>query len=168
MLSWFVDKCVAESALHGKLIEENEVECCPEKVPNALLDENVNINLIQLCFIDDAWMIVDSVLQQKVQRPNWLYHSCNHNLAKQPSIIRDSCLQWNHLQCVGLSGHAAKAKTLVLSFLPLVICCDFQYSLHVCIYKHLLSVVFQVVYYWTQVLKSITDNLNLLSRCCIA
>ena len=104
MLSWFVDKCVVESALHGKLIEENEVECHPEKVPNALLDENVNISLIRLCFTDDAWMIVDSVLQQKVQCPSWLCHSCNHDLAKQPSIICDSCLQWHHLQCVGLTG----------------------------------------------------------------
>ena len=109
--------------------------CRPEKVPNALLDENVDINLIRLCFTDDAWMIVDSVLQQKVQRPNWLCHSCNHNLAKQPSIICVSCLQWNHLQCGAI--WTAKSKTLVLSFLPLVICCDFQYSLHVCIYKHL-------------------------------
>jgi len=54
MLRWFVDKCVAESALSGELIEENEVECRPERVPNALLDENVDINLIRLCFTDDA------------------------------------------------------------------------------------------------------------------
>jgi len=26
--------------------QEVEVECCPEKVPNALLDENVDVSLI--------------------------------------------------------------------------------------------------------------------------
>ena len=104
MLSWFVEKPVIEPALHGKLIEEDEVECHPEKVPNALLDENVDIHLIHCCFTDDAWMIVDSVLKQKLECTTWLCHSCNHDLAEQTSIICDSCLKWYHFHCVGLTG----------------------------------------------------------------
>ena len=39
MLSWFVEKEDVESALNGQLIEEYSIECCPEKVTNAVLDE---------------------------------------------------------------------------------------------------------------------------------
>ena len=44
ILSWFVDSLEIESALKsGGLIEEHQIECCPEKVSNAVLDENVDV-----------------------------------------------------------------------------------------------------------------------------
>ena len=45
MLGWFVDDKFVKSALNGKLIEEESVECHPEVVPNAVLDENVDVFL---------------------------------------------------------------------------------------------------------------------------
>ena len=45
MLRWFVDDEFVESALNGELIEEESVECHPEVVPNAVLDENVDVFL---------------------------------------------------------------------------------------------------------------------------
>ena len=45
-LSWFVDDKVAERALkHNDLVEEEDVECKPERLPDAVLDENVDIHL---------------------------------------------------------------------------------------------------------------------------
>ena len=38
MLGWFVEKSVIQAALKGGLIEEESVECRPEKVSNAVLD----------------------------------------------------------------------------------------------------------------------------------
>ena len=47
MLSWFVEADVANNAFrNGILIEENEVEVQPEKVPMECLNEDVSINLI--------------------------------------------------------------------------------------------------------------------------
>lgn len=43
ILSWFVDKEVIDSAIEGVLIEETEVECRPERITNAVLDENVDV-----------------------------------------------------------------------------------------------------------------------------
>ena len=44
MLKWLlVDNEVLELAYNGELIEEESVECRPEVVPNAVLDENVDI-----------------------------------------------------------------------------------------------------------------------------
>ena len=46
ILSWFVEKNIADSALRGgALIEEEHVECRPEKVSDAVLDENVDVTL---------------------------------------------------------------------------------------------------------------------------
>ena len=53
ILSWFVDK---PSALKGALIEEENVECRPEKVSNAVLDENVDICLVRKYFSHEACM----------------------------------------------------------------------------------------------------------------
>ena len=47
ILSWLVDKKVAEAALKkGVLIEEDDVECQPEKVSSAIADENVDVHLV--------------------------------------------------------------------------------------------------------------------------
>ena len=53
MLRWFVEKNIMEKAIKslGKyLIEEEDVETKPERVPIAVLDENVDVHLIQKFF----------------------------------------------------------------------------------------------------------------------
>ena len=46
MLRWFVDDEFVKSALNGELIEKESVECRPEVVPNAVLDETVDVFLV--------------------------------------------------------------------------------------------------------------------------
>ena len=55
MLNWFVNQEVSERVTHGgDLIEEDEVECRPEKIPRKSLDENVCIGQIRKYFSFDA------------------------------------------------------------------------------------------------------------------
>ena len=49
-MGWFVDKEIAEDVVDGVLIEEDQVECRPEKVPNAVLDENIDVHLVRSFF----------------------------------------------------------------------------------------------------------------------
>ena len=66
ILGWFVDGVRIEAALkQDELIEEEDVECRPEKVSDAVVDENVDVYLIRKYFTDDAWMIVSQVVEQK-------------------------------------------------------------------------------------------------------
>ena len=60
MLSWFVGTDVAAAAIRcpDKLIDEENVEVCPEKLPDAILDENVHVHLIRRFFTNDAWLLV--------------------------------------------------------------------------------------------------------------
>ena len=103
MLKWLVDDEVLESALKGELIEEESVECRPEVVPNAVLDENVNIFLIRKYFTNDAWLLVTDMLERKKEDPVWICRVCQHDLHSEASLICELCLTWYHLKCVGLT-----------------------------------------------------------------
>ena len=64
MLSWFVDEAIVEATIKSlgkRLVEEEDVEKRPERVPNAILDENVDIYLIRKYFSNDAWLVTKSL-----------------------------------------------------------------------------------------------------------
>ena len=98
MLGWFVDLDIS-SAVLKKLID---VEVQPELVANAVIDKNVDIHLIHKYFTDDAWLLVMDVIEQKHNIPMYVCKFCSHDLHKLPSILCDHCLNWFHIQSVGL------------------------------------------------------------------
>ena len=113
MLSWFVDKKVVEAALNGSLVEEEHIECRPEKVSDAVVDENVDVNLIRKYFSYDGWLLCEQVINQKVKKMKWKCSTCHCDLGGE-SIACDSCLLWYHFACVGLTKHP-KTKNWFLS-----------------------------------------------------
>ena len=106
MLTWLVDAKVVDVVLKtpGKLVEEEDVEVRPEKLPDGILDENIDIHLIRRYFSNDAWLMVMDVIKQKQDNPVYVCKICSHDLHEQPSIVCDHCLQWFHVQCVGLKN----------------------------------------------------------------
>ena len=56
MLQWFVDEEVAIGAVKDscRLIEEEEDKVCPEKLPDATIDDNIDVYLIRKYFTNDA------------------------------------------------------------------------------------------------------------------
>ena len=46
LLSWFVDKPVAEAGFTSALIDEDKVECAPKRIPNGIMDKNMDIYLV--------------------------------------------------------------------------------------------------------------------------
>ena len=102
ILSWFVNKQVIKDALGGQLIEEDRVECRPERIPDSVLDENVDVCLIRRYFSSDAWMLLEAVLKSKADKIVWTCKVCHHDLHSEQSIICEACLQWYHFRCIGL------------------------------------------------------------------
>lgn len=102
MLGWFVDKCILNSAMKSDdLIDEDQVECRPEKVPCSVLDEAVEISIIRSFFTNDAWMVVTDVIQRNKEVDVWICALCEKDLADgTAAIICDSCLLWYHCTCV--------------------------------------------------------------------
>ena len=105
ILTWFVDDKVADAVLHNPkqmLIEEDQVECCPERLPDALLDDNVDVHIVRQYFTNDAWMVVEDVVRQKVSHPVYVCRICFHDLHEAESIACDHCLSWFHVKCTAL------------------------------------------------------------------
>ena len=111
MLQWFVNVDVAISVLNNQnqLIEEDQVEARPEKLPDAVLDENVDVHLIRKYFSHDGWLLVNSVVQQKKINSTFVCNNCFHDADSSPSIACDHCLLWFHMKCVGLA-HGPNTK----------------------------------------------------------
>ena len=105
MLRWFVEENIMEMAIKslGKyLIEEEDVETKPERVPTAVLDENVDVHLIRKFFSNDAWLVVVNVVEQKQKNPSFICKCCYHDLHEESSVVCEHCLSWYHIKCVGL------------------------------------------------------------------
>ena len=78
MLNWFVDQEVSERATRGgDLIEEDEVECRPEKIPRKCLDDNVCIGQIRKYFSFDAWNLLEATMETMHTRGSWTCSVCH-------------------------------------------------------------------------------------------
>ena len=102
-MSWIVDKDVVQQAIKNSvLIEEDKVECRPEKIPNSILDDSIDVCLVRNYFSNDAWLLLEKTLQLKLKNIIWTCNICNHDLHSEASILCDSCLLWHHFKCVAL------------------------------------------------------------------
>ena len=93
MLHWIVDKKVVDSVLKDSnvLILEDQIETRPEKVPDGIIDENVDIHLIRRFLTNDAWLVLKKLTEMKQSTGVCLCRVCFKDLHEMPSIIY--CLQ---------------------------------------------------------------------------
>ena len=99
MLKWFVEHEIAERAIKQQvMIEEDQVEVMPKEVPDAVLDDNVDIHLIRKHFTADAWLLDKNVLDRKKANAVYTCGSCYHEISESPSLICEHCLQW-YIEC---------------------------------------------------------------------
>ena len=87
MLSWFVEHSIAKQALTGTLIEEEDIECRPERVTNAVIDENVDIYIVRRFFTHDAWKLIEDLQLSKRNINQWPCKSCEHDVHSERSIV---------------------------------------------------------------------------------
>ena len=50
ILNWFVDREVVQAAVKSQIIEEDAVDCRPEKLSNAIIDDNMDVFLVRKHF----------------------------------------------------------------------------------------------------------------------
>lgn len=109
MLSWFVAATEVESALKKEYkIDEDQVQCRPELVPSACIEEEVDMPLVRHYFTDRAWQAVEVVMSAKSNSDVHTCGACRHTLGVQ-SVGCDCCLRWFDFKCVGLKA-APKAS----------------------------------------------------------
>ena len=79
MLSWFVDQHTIEKVLDENnplLIQENEMEIRPERVPMKCLNENVSLIGIKQCFSFNAWKVIENVVKLLNENGIWSSFIC--------------------------------------------------------------------------------------------
>ena len=96
--------------LEKKLIEEEDVECRPDKVRYQCLHEDVNLSVIKTYFTEDAWMVVDNVTVSLEKNAEWVCEVCQRKLSDYQSINCDGCLCWINLKCNGLANPPKRGK----------------------------------------------------------
>ena len=104
------DEKVTDAMRNNILIEEEDVEVRPECVPMKCLDENVSMSTVRRYFTNDAWVLVESVMATMSKKQVWLCSSCSEELGTSESIVCESCLEWNHLRCVGVKKPPKKKE----------------------------------------------------------
>lgn len=71
-----MDTCNIKVALDGALLDEVAIECRPERVT---IDESVDVHQIRRYLTNDAWLMVEDIVEQKKQGANW---TCKATLMK--------------------------------------------------------------------------------------
>ncbi len=105
---------MVEAALTGQIIQEEEVEVRPKRVPSTCLDERVCLESCRKYFTDDAWKVVQSVVAVLSKNTTWHCGRCTQPISDETedSIACDCCLMWFHFKCVGLK-QSPKSKVWV-------------------------------------------------------
>ena len=71
ILGWLLDQKYIKPVLNGKLVEGNMIECRPEKISSAIMDESVDVHLVHRYFSYDAWLNLEEVMEKKNERDIW-------------------------------------------------------------------------------------------------
>ena len=102
-MSWIVDGTLVPEAVSGRaIINEEDVETQPEKVPASILNENVFLNSCRKYFTDDAWAYVEQLIICLQKNPVYYCGHCTNPIddSTENSVKCSSCLIWFHYKCV--------------------------------------------------------------------
>ena len=87
MLKWFVSGPDANKAMEDEvLLHDTSVEKRHEKIPNACIDENVNLFWIRKYFTVDGWVQVLQVVKMKKANLSYYCQVCERKLLKCNTI----------------------------------------------------------------------------------
>ena len=81
MLTWLVDAKVVSVVLKTpRKLVEGRCEVQPEKLPDRILDERIDIHLIHRYFSNNAWLMAMDVIKQKHDNLVYVCKICFHDL----------------------------------------------------------------------------------------
>lgn len=89
MLTWLVRSAAVARALSGKMLEKHKVEINPALVHCAVLDQDVDINIVHSYFSEDGWLAVCNTVSMKKFTHQWQCEACHSDLEKfDPHPVR--------------------------------------------------------------------------------
>ncbi|CAN8018517.1 unnamed protein product, partial [Ixodes persulcatus] len=107
VLAWLVGHKDAGCAVDkGIRLDENKVEMIPSRLPEAILDNQVDVDSVKRFFTADGWCAVSHVLEAKRKAMKWKCNACKDPLADAPSVVCEACLCWYHQCCQNMKPSA--------------------------------------------------------------
>ena len=103
MLHWMLPDHLIKEVLQNEILECEELSGNLLEFSPNLLDENVNWASVQKFFMKAAWIQVTDKMAELERDPKWKCGACHKDLLVSPSVVCESCLEWYHLKCVGLT-----------------------------------------------------------------
>jgi len=110
MLQWFVNnqRFVDEALTRNRLIRAEELITDAEKIPVKCLDECITLSRIRKYFKSNAWEFILKMVEKVKEKSNWYCQVCCSDIDDAESIGCDTCLEWYHIKCSGLSQRPKK------------------------------------------------------------
>lgn len=95
----------ATSGLYFKMLAgEDQVETIPSRVPETVLDEEVELDSVRKYFTDDGWLAVLDTVKTKKKNMKWRCNECRDLLGEDLSVVCDLCFCWFHQVCSSLTS----------------------------------------------------------------
>ena len=137
ILTWITDDKFAKKILENSEVLSEEKLPTFVKLPDSLLDENVNINFIEEYRAGNTFIKLKQLVKEKSKRSAWKCGTCSKFLGKKHSIFCDRCLLWSHYNCSKLK------KKPVGNWFCIKCVADFEEgnSLHLFIYINLSKIL---------------------------
>ena len=107
MLRWFVETHSVEMALTGTTLTEIHIKK-KRHVSDAFRDHNIDVHRIKDYFSKSGWKKLLEMIQEK-KKNDWACSVCSLALDNE-QVGCDSCLEWYHFSCVGLSKQPKTKK----------------------------------------------------------
>ncbi|CAN8031315.1 unnamed protein product [Ixodes persulcatus] len=105
LLCCLIPQRTRTEVLQGKmLLNEDQVETIPSRIPETVLDEDVNLRSVQKYFTEDGWAAVLAAVKMKKKSRKWRCNEWRDLFKKDPSMVCDLCLRWFHQVCTAFTS----------------------------------------------------------------
>ena len=108
ILTWITDNEFAKKILENSEVLSEENLPTFAKLPDPLLDENVNITLLEEYCAGNTFIKLKQLVKEKLKHSAWKCETCSKFLGKIHSILCDRCLLWPHCNCSKLKKASLK------------------------------------------------------------
>ena len=99
ILTWITEDEFAKKILENSEVLSEEKLSTFVKLPDSLLDENVNISFIEEYCAGNTFIKLKQLVKEKPKRSAWKCGACSKFLGKKHSILCNRCLLWSHCNC---------------------------------------------------------------------
>lgn len=101
LLKWIItDEDIVTKVLYNNyIIDDIEILTQQDKIHSAILEEDVDIDMVKCFFTNEIWQSLIKIINIKRKKGVWICPTYQTDIGLKKSILCDSCLTWLHVKC---------------------------------------------------------------------